>query len=178
MKTSISFLFLILLLVGCSSAPKKEDSGGTASSEFIGGGVTLVYSKKGQLLGVSSKATANASGKLQNSVDQAVAVATLKARRQIAEFISTEVTSNRFVTTVSSDLQRSSDDGVELNKEGATNIALELRETIRQRSNQLLKGTVVDKETYDADSGIVTVVVRAGSAERKAADALRGMVTR
>lgn len=177
MKTSISFLFLMLLLVGCSSAPKKEDSG-TASSEFVGGGITLVYSKKGQLLGVSSRATANASGKLQNSVDQAVAVATLKARRQIAEFISTEITSNRFVTTISSDLQRSSDDGVELNKEGATNIALELRETIRQRSNQLLKGTVVDKETYDADSGIVTVVVRAGSAERKAADALRGMVTR
>jgi hypothetical protein len=52
-------------------------------------------------------------------------------------------------------LQRSSEDGVELNKEGATNIAIELREIIRQRSNQLLKGTVVDKETYDADSVIV-----------------------
>jgi hypothetical protein len=34
-------------------------------------------------------------------IKQAVAVANLKARHQIAEFISTEITSNRFVTIIS-----------------------------------------------------------------------------
>ena len=177
MKLFLCTLLSAFILVGCSSTSKKEEIG-SASSEFVGGGITLVYSKKGQLIRVSSTATANASGKLQHSVDQAVAVATLKARRQIAEFISTEVTSNRFVSTISRDLQGSTDDGVDLSKQGATNIAIELRESIRQRSSQLLRGTAVEKEMYDADSGVVTVIVRAGTADRKAADALRGMVAR
>jgi hypothetical protein len=167
---------LLLVLTGCSTTTSQDTESG--QSEFIGGGITLIYSKKGEFLGLSSKATAQATGKLQSSVDSAISVATLKARRQITEFISVELSSERFVTTVSVDLQESKDNEDIIDKQSATQIALILRETIKQRSNQLLKGTVVESETYNDESRVVVVVVRAGSKERKASDALKKMISK
>jgi hypothetical protein len=176
MKYKTFMASLLLVLTGCSTTTSQDTE--SSQSEFIGGGITLIYSKKGEFLGLSSKATAQATGKLQSSVDSAIAVATLKARRQIAEFISVELSSERFVTTVSVDLQESKDNEDNLDKQSATQIALILRETIKQRSNQLLKGTVVESETYNDESRVVVVVVRAGSKERKASDALKKMISK
>lgn len=176
MKLLIFMTSLLLALAGCSTTTNQDTDSG--QSEFIGGGITLIYSKKGDFIGLSSKATAQATGKLQSSVDSAIAVATLKARRQIAEFISVELTSDRFVTTVSVDLQESKESNDDLDKQSATQIALVLRETIKQRSNQLLKGTVVESETYNDESRVVVVIVRAGAKERKASDALKKMISK
>jgi len=174
--TSMMACTFLLTLSACALTSGKVVA--PAKSEFLGGGITLFYSKNGELEGISSKATAPVLSKLQASIDQAVSVATVKSRRQIAEFLDSEVNSERFITTLSQDLQQSSDSANEINKMAGTNIAVSVRDSIRQRSNQILKGTVVEAESYDPSMNIVTVTVRAGTKERNASELVKGLFNR
>ena len=176
MKKLFVYVVSALLLASCSSTTEKSSK--RTESDFMGGGITLAYTKKGELTGVSSTATAPVVGNLPSSIDQAVTVATLKARRQIAEFIQVELNSERFLSTVSKDLQRSENIDENESQQITTEIVNELRENIRQRSSQILRGTVVEKEDYNALSKVVTVTVTAGDKQSAAAKSLRGMVTR
>jgi hypothetical protein len=166
----------LTLIAGCSSTPDKAPE--RTQSEFIGGGITLAYTKDGDLKGISSMATAPLIGNLPSAIDQAVAVATLKARRQIAEFIQVELTSDRFMSTVSNDLQRSDSFNDSQNQQVTMNIANELRDNIRQRSQQILRGTVVEKEDYNSMNRTVSVTVVAGDKQSDAGKAVRGMMAR
>jgi hypothetical protein len=178
MKSPVSRILSIgaflVLMAGCSSTPDKAPE--RTQSDFMGGGITLVYTDDGDLKGISSTATAPVVGNLPSSMDQAVSVATLKARRQIAEFIEVEVTSDRFMSTVSNDLQRSDAFNDNQNQQVTMNIANELRDNIRQRSQQILRGTVVDKEDYNSMNRTVAVTVVAGEKQSEAARTLRGMM--
>ena len=166
----------LALLAGCSSTPEKAPE--RTQSDFMGGGITLVYTDDGDLKGISSIATAPVVGNLPSSMDQAVSVATLKARRQIAEFIQVEVTSDRFMSTVSNDLQRSDSFNDSQNQQVTMNIANELRDNIRQRSQQILRGTVVENEDYNSMNRTVAVTVVAGEKQSDAARTVRGMMAR
>ena len=178
MKSPVSRILSIgaflVLMAGCSSTPDKAPE--RTQSDFMGGGITLVYTDDGDLKGISSTATAPVIGNLPNARDQAISVATLKARRQIAEFIQVEVTSDRFMSTVSNDLQRSDAFNDNSNQQVTMNIANELRDNIRQRSQQILRGTVVDKEDYNSMNRTVAVTVVAGEKQSEAARTLRGMM--
>ena len=176
MKNFMIAAIFMLFLVGCSSTSDKNSQRG--QSEFMGGGISLTYTKKGVLTGITSTATAPVVGNLPSSIDQAVATATLKARRQIAEFIQVEVNSERFMSTVSKDIQQSENINESENQQVTTEIVNELRDNIRQRSNQILRGTVVEKEDYNSLNRTVTVTVTAGEKQSDAARAVRGMVTR
>lgn len=166
----------LVLLAGCSSTPEKASE--RTQSEFMGGGITLVYTDDGDLKGIASTATAPVIGNLPSSMDQAVSVATLKARRQIAEFIQVEVTSDRFMSAVSNDLQRSDAFNDSQSQQVTMNIANELRDNIRQRSQQILRGTVVEKEDYNSMNRTVAVTVVAGEKQSEAARSVRGMMAR
>ena len=176
MKNFAVVFSTIFLLAGCSSTAEKPPK--RTESEFMGGGITLVYSSKGVLTGIVSTATAPVIGNLPSSIDLAVSVATLKARRQIAEFIQVEVSSDRFMTTVSKDLQQSDNVNDTENQQVTTEIVNQLRDNIRQRSNQIMRGTVVEKEDFNSMTKTVTVTVSAGEKQSDSARALRGMVTR
>ncbi len=175
-KTLATISIFAMLLVGCSSTPDKALE--RNQSEFMGGGITLVYTNRGVLEGISSTATAPVIGDLPSSMDQAVTVATLKARRQIAEFIEVEVTSDRFMSTISADLQSSDTFNDSQNQQVTINIVNELRDNIRQRSQQILRGTIVEKEDYNSMSRTVSVTVVAGEKQSKAAKTMRSMMTR
>ena len=163
----MKYFFLQLLsvmLIGCSSL---DTTSNVITSDFIGGDLKVVYNKKGEFESISSKATAYVTNNLPNSRDQAVTIATLKARRQIAEFLKTEIQSERFLVTVSKSVQDTEiTNQVGDNKESA-NIAYKVRESIRQRSNAILQGTYLQSENFNPDTKIVTVVVSAGTKENK-----------
>lgn len=175
-KTFTMMSICAMLLAGCSSTPDVNPQ--STQSDFMGGGITLVYTNRGVLEGISSTATAPVIGNLPSSMDQAVTVATLKARRQIAEFIQVEVTSDRFMSTVSADLQQSDSFNDNQNQQVVMNIANELRDNIRQRSQQILRGTVVEKEDYNSMSRTVSVTVVAGEKQSKSAQTARSMMAR
>jgi hypothetical protein len=173
LKKFIFYFFILFLTVGCSSTPKKE---GQITSDFLGGSLKIAYSKSGEFQSLSSIASAKVTSDLPSAKEEAVTIATVRARRQIAEFLNTEVNSERFVTTVSKSLQNSatvdSDSSVTLN----TKIANEVKETIRQRSTALLKGTLVESEVYDSSSRTITVTVKTGVKESDISKTVRKLM--
>lgn len=170
MKRLLLALFSVTLLFGCSSTPQKD---GSVSSEFLGGNLKITYTKSGEFESLSSISSVKVTSDLPSAKEEAVSIATVRARRQIAEFLNTEVNSERFVSTVTKTLQDSvtitGDNSTTLNSK----IANEVKETIRQRSNALLKGTFVESEVFDPNTKSITVIVRAGSKESGAAQGIR-----
>ncbi len=158
----ICVLFSIFI-AGCSST-KKSDS---VESTFIGGDLIITYDKRGEFESIRSKATANVTTDLPNSKDQAISIATLKARRQISEFLKVDIQSERFLVTISKSLQEANlENQIGDSKEGSK-IAYNLRESIRQRSNSILQGTYLQSESFNPETKLVTVVISAGKKENK-----------
>ncbi len=168
MKKSYLLIGLIALFISaCSSTPEPEAQKDKASikTEFLGGGLTIAYDEDGEFQSITSVSTSKVTSTLPSGVEEALKIATLKARRQIAEFINTEVQSDRFTSSVSDSLQAAET----LNGDNVTKlrntIALKVRENITQKSSQILKGTFVQSEKHDAekDQVIVTVVTGVNS---------------
>jgi hypothetical protein len=160
-----SIIFVSIFLLGaCTSPPVPKESKANApiKTEFLGGGLTIAYDKDGGFKSITSVSSSKVTSTLPSAVEEAIKIATLKARRQIAEFINTEVKSDRFTSSISDSLQASqTSDGDDTSKIRNT-IALKVRENITQKSSQILKGTFVQSEKHDIDKNLVVVTVVTG----------------
>lgn len=163
-----------IILSACTSVKEKTDA--KVVSEFLGGDIKVTYSKSGEFDSLVSSASVKVISDLSSAKEEAVSVATVRARRQISEFLKTEVASERFVTAVTNSLQES--DAVSGVSASTVNskIAMNVRETIRQKSESLLKGTFVESEKFDANSKVVTVTVKTGMKETGVANTVRKLM--
>ena len=163
-----SILFVTIFLLGaCSPTPEPEAQKVKApiKTEFLGGGLTIAYDEDGEFQSITSVSTSKVTSTLPSAVEEALKIATLKARRQIAEFINTEVQSDRFTSSISDSLQAAQTLNDDTTSKLRNTIALKVRENITQKSSQILKGTFVQSEKHDAekDQVIVTVVTGVSS---------------
>ena len=71
------------------------------------GTMTITYSPDGKFVDISSKGTAPIAGNNAFSIEQAAQVAQLRAKRNIAEFISTQLQTTRSVKVLSTAVQKS-----------------------------------------------------------------------
>ena len=71
------------------------------------GTMTITFDKTGQFLEIVSKGTAPIAGNNAFSIEQAAEVAQLRAKRNIAEFISTDLTTTRSLKVLSTTVQKS-----------------------------------------------------------------------
>lgn len=71
------------------------------------GTMTITFDKTGQFLEITSKGTAPIAGNNAFSIEQAAQVAQLRAKRNIAEFISTDLTTTRSLKVLSTTVQKS-----------------------------------------------------------------------
>ena len=71
------------------------------------GTMTITFDSKGEFLEISSKGTAPIAGNNAFSIEQAAQVAQLRAKRNIAEFISTQLQTTRSVKVLSTAVQKS-----------------------------------------------------------------------
>jgi hypothetical protein len=69
--------------------------------------MTITFDSKGEFLEISSKGTAPIAGNNAFSIEQAAQVAQLRAKRNIAEFISTQLQTTRSVKVLSTAVQKS-----------------------------------------------------------------------
>jgi len=173
MKKLLPALFSVTLLFGCSTTSKKDSS---VSSEFLGGNLKITYTKSGEFESLSSISSVKVTSDLPSAKEEAVSIATVRARRQIAEFLNTEVNSERFVSTVTKTLQDSETTSGTNSTTLNSKIANEVKETIRQRSNALLKGTFVESEVYDSNTKTITVVVKTGVKESGISNTVRKLM--
>ena len=173
MKQFLLSLISVTILLGCSSTPEKD---GSVSSEFLGGNLKITYTKSGEFESLSSISSVKVTSDLPSAKEEAVSIATVRARRQIAEFLNTEVNSERFVSTVTKTLQDSETASGTNSMTLNSKIANEVKETIRQRSNVLLKGTFVESEVYDSNTKTITVVVKTGVKESGISNTVRKLM--
>jgi hypothetical protein len=109
-----------LLVVGCASnqgviknADLKPDTDSIrpkpVSTVFHRpqGTMTITFDSKGEFLEITSKGTAPIAGNNAFSIEQAAQVAQLRAKRNIAEFISTQLQTTRSVKVLSTAVQKS-----------------------------------------------------------------------
>ena len=71
------------------------------------GTMTITYSPDGKFVDISSKGTAPIAGNNAFSIEQAAQVAQLRAKRNIAEFIATQLQTTRSVKVLSTAVQKS-----------------------------------------------------------------------
>ena len=93
------------------------------------GTMTITFDKSGQFLEITSKGTAPIAGNNAFSIEQAAQVAQLRAKRNIAEFISTDLTTTRSLKVLSTTIQKS----------------------LENTTNGMAQETVVEDKDFDAN---------------------------
>lgn len=169
-----------LFLAACSStsqptreqiaaAAQAQAEAATTTAAFAGGNLKLTFGKDGQWLRITSTATANILG--NDSGSTAKTVATMKANRQIAEFLNTELNSKRGLLTVARSVEGGAKDAADPESDDvdsqSTATAQKVRESIVQSSRAILRGGLVEGEYIDQDKrqAVVVVVVDRNSVE-------------
>jgi hypothetical protein len=199
-------LIAISAIVGCSSSPKKDaptevirdsitvrtDDAATvlATASFAkqNGKVNIVFDSKGNWESISSVATGGISASTYEAQEQATTIATMRAKRNIAEFLSTDVSSTKTLVVVSRTLQKAKETKdnqtggqlVSLNESetdkvdqdlkdtskqvnldrNSFTIANTVREQISESSNAILKGLQVVAQGVSPDGRSMQVEIR------------------
>ncbi len=176
MKTIAAILFAFTL-AACSSPPKTADIpiaatpvASTLTTGFTGTGIKLTFDKAGQWERITSTSTTTVMSNVLGAGDEAITVATMKARRQIAEFITTEISSKRTLNTISDTVKKSDVAG---ESQDDVRIAQAVKDSITQSSHAILRGSVVESEYLDAEKVRATVVV---AVDRRTAQASAAML--
>jgi hypothetical protein len=164
---------LVMVLAGCSTThtPRSE------RAEFRGGAISISYSKDGEFQSLRSKATAKVTSNLPSALDEAITVATLRARRQIVEFLKIEIESDQFIKVLTNSSQKSDQaNSVRDLSTVRSDIGYSVREDLRQKSKGFVQGSYIVSEEFDPENKLVSVTVGFGTAERGALTALKNYV--
>jgi len=157
------FLVIAIALQGCTTVDKDKER----RVELNGGAITISYGKNGEFISLESKAIARVTSSLPGARDEAATVATLRARRQIVEFLKSDLDSEQQIKTQSNSAQKSNESQAGINSRSIdADISYSVRETLRQRSAGVIQGSFIVSERFDQMSNTVIVVVAIGKAER------------
>ena len=147
-----------LLVVGCASnqgvvknADLKPDTDSIrpkpVSTVFHRpeGAMTITFSSDGKFLEITSKGTAPIAGNNAFSIEDAAQVAQLRAKKNIAEFISTQLTTTRSLKVLSTTVQKS----------------------LENTTNGMAEEVKVDDKDFDADGNpVITRAYDDGSKDK------------
>ena len=97
--------------------------------------MTITFDAKGNFLEITSKGTAPIAGNTAFSIEQAAQVAQLRAKRNIAEFISTQLQTTRSVKVLSTAVQKS----------------------LENTTNGMSEEVKIDDKDFDADGNPVII---------------------
>lgn len=178
MLKQIVIISAAVMLSACStlqSTSKTEDA--PVKAEFLGGSLKMTYDKKsGEVKMIESMATAKVVSTLPGAVEESFTVATMRARKQIVEFMKTEVESENFSEVIFDTLQKSEAADKEQTKSVNQNITQAVKQNIRQKSNGILKGTFVAEKVYDDSTKTVRVIVRSSDEDVQVAKRVTRMM--
>lgn len=160
-------LFLVLI-VACTHAKRENVNLSTVTTTFLGGAtkdaynIKLFYTADGKFYFLTSTATAQVASMSPAERDEALKAATIKAKQQIYEFIKNTIESDRFISSVTNSIENS--DAVPKHKGTPSNakLAQTVRDSIKSKSDAILKGAHVADAVLDLSSGLIVVTVRSG----------------
>ena len=120
------------------------------------GKVKVTFSDRGQWESLESTATANVSLDSDVGIEQSMNLATLRAKRNIVEFIETEITASKTTETFVDTLVKQ-----QLSVDAAANLTSKVTESIKEDSSGIIRGAYIsDRKLLDKTRTVsVTVVV-------------------
>jgi hypothetical protein len=131
----------------------------------------------GELDSIVSSNSVKLTSTLPYAQDEAYTLATLRAKKQIVQFMREELETEKFANTIFKSLQDAeAEDGKEISKTVKSEIAGELQSSIKQKSSAILQGVFVDEKSYDAKTNTITVVVKTSTKSVDTAKALRKLM--
>ena len=167
----------VMALTACSSlGGSKGDGEKPITSEFLGGNIKVTYTMGGEFESISSTNTVKVTSSLPYATDEAFTVATLRARKQIVEFMKLDLESEKFTDAVYNSLQDASEENKAETTQVNSKIASEVKETIKQRASGILQGTYVAEKNYDSGTKTVTVTVKSGTKDITTAKTVRRLM--
>ena len=211
MKTLIAAM-CVLALAGCASTDSKQnassstDKSGVESRrlaetafEEAGGTLNLVFDAQGNWVKITAKGTASLTDDTPGGRETAMTIATMRAKRTVAEFLSSEVRASKTMTRIARSYARtfqSSDNTKPLESLGAEDedeaamslptdaegdrhaqrLASTLTEQIRDNSSAILKGSFVSQHTFGGERVTVELTASRESIEaaRQVSRMMRG----
>jgi hypothetical protein len=175
MKTIITALFVISLS-GCAlnkGAKSVENISQEAikySQDF--GKIAVDYTSDGNWIQLKSSATANLPINNEAGIEQAMNVATLRAKRNIIEFIKTDLSSATTTESITKSLMKDISSNDERSQQKASNIATEIVEKITVQSDGVIGGVYVANRSISQDKQTVSVTVQVDKKSLQAAQSL------
>lgn len=155
MKKIIIVTAIALALSACSTTkPTGEvtQEGVKLAKNF--GKVEVVFSTFGDWESIKSSATSAVPIEHDAGVEQAMNLATMRAKRNIVEFIQTDLKSKKTTETITDALVNHS-----INKEKASKLTTKISESIVEESAGILRGAYIDDRKVSDDGKNVTVSV-------------------
>ena len=162
---------IALILSACSStkpAGQVTQEGAKLAQNF--GKVEVEFSMWGDWKAIKSTASANVPIEHDAGIEQAMNLATLRAKRNIVEFIQSDLKSKKTADAFTDALIDQN-----VSKDRATKLSQKITESIVEESSGILKGAYVDDRRITDDGKNVTVVIIVDKKSLESSSKLKSM---
>lgn len=168
----------ILSLTACSTV-KLDHS--TVSDEAVKytqdfGKVEVTFNDKGDWESIKSSATSSVPIDVDAGLEQGMNVATMRAKRNIVEFINTDLKSSKTTEAMTNSLAKNVSSDGDKTQERAASIATQIQEKITIQADGLLKGVYITERKISSDKRTVMVTVQVDKRSMRAASQLRSVM--
>lgn len=200
---SLLVCLLALAVTACSSSGVKPPAAAstpvlaTSSFEEAGGTLNLVFDARGNWARITSQGSATLHDDSPSARETAMEIATLRAKRAMAEFMNNDIRSTRTLRRIARNYERTfhaskgqpqDDAAIAEDAEAdfaqgdaestrvSSHLATMLTERIQNSSAAILKGVYVSRRSVESDRVVVEVVASRESVEvaRQASRMMRG----
>jgi actin-related protein len=165
----------VLALSACSTSKLANtdmtEEGTKFAQDF--GKVEVTFDDKGNWVSLKSSGTSFVPIAHDAGVEQAMNVAAMRAKRNIVEFIQTDLQSKKTTDTITKALAKDVSEDDVASKQRAANIATEIQEKITVESNGIVKGVYVVDRKVAGDGKNVVVIVQVDKRSMKAAKQIK-----
>lgn len=177
MKKVILVVAMASILSACSSVKLSGDTD-PVSAEAVKytqdfGKVEVTFNDKGDWDLVKSSGTSSVPIDVDAGLEQAMNIATLRAKRNIVEFINTDLKSSKATESMTNSLAKNVSVDNDKTQERAANIATQVQEKIAVQADGILKGVYVVERKISSDKKTVVVTVQVDKRSMRAANQLR-----
>jgi hypothetical protein len=175
MKKILSIAVLALAVSGCSTTklaevdPVSKDAV-KYTQDF--GKVEVTFNDD-TWTEIKSTATAAIPINDDAGLEQAMNIATMRAKRNIVEFMNTDLKNNKTVDVITNSLAKEVSDNDQKSKERAANIATKVTEKMVEESNGIVRGSYIKERKISSDTRVVSVTVQVDKKSIRAASQIR-----
>lgn len=174
MKKMILAAAVVAALAGCSTLkPTEEVSTEAAKYTQEFGKVEVTFTDKGDWESMKSTGTSAVPLSDNAAFEQAMNVATMRAKRNIIEFLQTDLQSSKTTEAITTALAKDVSADTGRTKEKAGKIATNITEKIHVEANGIVKGVYIVERKLSNDNQMAVVTLQVDKNSMKAARQIR-----